>query len=155
VILRKEVLLPEVCDYFQIDAPPGKSYHSPSMGSRSFPLEDSAFAPEQLFHWVFDDRQLDAATRVRHVVLKTSGVDMRSVRTGRPSGGAGRRDAPRQTRMRSGPTIYVHCAAETHNRDAALAGLQEQRDHKLADIEEQTKDSLRDLRGWLLAISIA
>ncbi|HEY7422913.1 MAG TPA: ATP-binding protein, partial [Gemmataceae bacterium] len=138
----------QVCDYFQIDSPSGNSYHSASMASRSFDLDPARFADDRLVDWVFDDVTLPPGTRVRRVVLKASGVNVvwgwsRS----RPS-------PPANPRPHSGPTIYVHCAAETHNRDAALAGLLERRDEKLAAIEVQTKDSLRDLRGWLLAISV-
>ncbi len=152
--LKDEVVLPsdgQVCDYFQIDAPPGKAYHSPSMGNRSFPLDPSKFHPDQLFYWVYDDRKLDANTRVRRVVFKASGVDMASIRTGPSGASPGRRDSFRPPRVRSSRTIYsrpiyVHCAADTGQRDAAIAGLARQRDEELADTAARTRDSLNDLR---------
>ncbi len=128
-----------VCDYFQIDSPSGNSYHSPSMAGRSFSLDPRVFAPDRLVDWVFDDTTLSPDTRVRRVVLKTSGVDM-------VWGGGGPRSAPPGSRPpRSGLTIYVHCAAETGKRDAALAGLAQRRDEELAAVDSQTNDSLGSL----------
>jgi heavy metal sensor kinase len=153
VKLKDEVLLPgdgQMCDYFQIDAPPGKSYHSPSLGTRSFPLDTSVFATDQLFHWIFDDTMLDANHPLRRVVLKASRLEMTSIRSGRP-GNPPRREGPRP--VRQGPTIYIHCAAETQQRDAALAGLRQRRDEELAVVEANLHDSLRDLRIRLLTIS--
>jgi signal transduction histidine kinase len=138
-----------VCDYFQIDSPSGNPYHSPSMAGRSFALDPRVFAADRLVDWVFEDTILSPDTRVRRVVLKTSGVDV-------VWGGGGPRSAPPNQRPppRSGPTIYVHCAAETGKRDANLAGLAQRRDEEMAAVDSQTNDSLGSLRTRLLAISL-
>jgi signal transduction histidine kinase len=156
---RDELVLPgdgRGCDYFQIDNPPGKSYFSPSMAGRSFPPPATAFGPNQLVHWYFEDARLDPNIPVRRVVFKASGVDVASVWSGRPnaSGGSERARPPEIHRF-SGPTIYVHCAAETHKRDAALKQLSQRRDDELAKVADETRASLADLRAWLLAISLA
>jgi heavy metal sensor kinase len=145
VKLKDELLLPndgQVCEYYQVDSPAGRSYYSRSMNGIPFPLDPKAFAPDRLVSWRFDDTTRDATTPVRRVVLKASGVELVSV--------SGRRHPPR-----SGPTIYVHCAAATLNRDAVLVKLGEQRDEDLAAVATQTKGSLRELRFWLFGISLA
>ena len=152
VQLKDDVLLPgdsQICDYFQIDSPPAKPYLSRSMAGRSFPPGDATFKPDELIAWVYDNPRLAAEHPLRRVVLKASGVDM----TFWPS----RRDMPRSPRpsSRHGPTVYVHCAAETDKLDAALALLGQRRDDELSEVASQTEDSLRNLRGWLLGISLA
>lgn len=158
ITLNEEVLLPgegSVCDYFQIDYPPGKSYLSHSMASKSFPLDPSAFPPDQLVSAVYDDRSLDPNTRVRRVVLKASNVEMRIWPGGRGAASRRRGESPRSPESRPGPTIYVHCAVKTDKRDAALAGLQDRRNEELTALHERTHDALLDLRLRLLAISLA
>jgi heavy metal sensor kinase len=151
VKLKDEVLLPgdgQTSEYFQIDSPPGKSYFSPSLAGRSFTLDASVFEPDQLFSWVYDNPQLDRATPLRRVVLKTSGVNMASV-------GPGRRDPSRPPRPpRHGPTIYIHCAAETSKREAALAAFRLRRDAELHEVAVKSNESLRDLRNRLWGISL-
>ena len=152
VQLKDDVLLPgdsQICDYFQIDSPPAKSYLSRSMAGRSFPPGDSAFKPDERVAWVYDNPRLAAGHPLRRVVLKASGADM----TFWPS----RRDMPRSPRpaSRHGPTIYVHCAAETDNLDETLTLLALRRDEELAGVASQTGESLRELRSWLLGISLA
>ncbi len=66
-----------------------------------------------------------------------------------------REPPPPPPRSIRGPTIYIHCAAETDKLDAALALLAQRRDEELAAVASQTDDSLRNLRGWLLGISLA
>lgn len=157
---RDELVLPgdgRGCDYFQIDNPPGKSYFSPSMSGRSFPVPDAAFGPNQLVHWYFEDSRLDPNIPVRRVVFKASGVDVASVWSGRPNvaGGSGEAARPPEIHRFSGPTIYVHCAAETHKRDVALKQLTQRRDDELAKVVGENRASLADLRAWLLAICMA
>jgi len=147
--------------FFQIDSPPSKSYFSRSLGERWFPLNASAFEPNQVVHWVFDDTQLGPDTPVRRVVLKASGVGQVFGRgpprrpRDPPSRDPNVRHPPAPPPVWRGPTIYVHCAARTDKRDAALAGFLQQRDDELATVQAQTDDSLRDLRFRLLAISLA
>ncbi|HTU22242.1 MAG TPA: histidine kinase dimerization/phospho-acceptor domain-containing protein, partial [Gemmataceae bacterium] len=157
VKLKEEVLLPVdsfVSDYFQIDYPPGKPYRSHSMGDQSFPLDVSAFPPDQLISAVYDNRAIGNKTRVRRVVLKASNVDMVTY-PGLRGGPPRRRDSSRSSGLRPGPTIYVHCAALTDNRDVALAGLLDRRNEEMAAVQAQTDSSLRELRNRLLAISLA
>jgi two-component system heavy metal sensor histidine kinase CusS len=155
VKLKEEVFLPgesQASNYFQIDLPPGKPYSSRSMSGHT-PFEIPRFPSEQLAPWVYDDVDLDAHTRVRRVVLKASSVDM--VRWGRSRGSAGRgAQAPMPPPFHV-PDIYLHCAAETNKRDAALAELRDRRDEELAAVAKQTDDSLRDLRKWLWGISLS
>jgi heavy metal sensor kinase len=161
---QNELVLPGdglVGEYYQIDYPPGPSYHSNSMNGRSFPLDPASFSPDQLIQWRCDDTTLEPGKPVHRVVLKASGVTMASIRppppqrTPSPSGS-------RETTRRDysyheypGQTIYVHCAAETDKQDAALKLLSDQHDEELAEVAAQTKASLDDLRVWLLAISLA
>ncbi len=121
------------------------------MAGRQFKLDTSAFRPDMLIHAVYDEPTLEPNTHVRRVVLKASGVE--TIMANRRS--VGRRDPPRGQRGRQGPTIYVHCAADLHKRDAALARFALERDKDLAKIAEETHDSLRDLRQWLWGISLA
>ncbi|MGH7173006.1 MAG: sensor histidine kinase [Gemmataceae bacterium] len=158
VKLKEEMLLPgdnSACDYFQIDHPPGKPYLSRSMADRPFPLEKSAFPVEQLFHAVYDNRTIGKNIRVRRVVLKASGVETVRITPGGRDGPQVRRESSRFPGVHHGPTIYVHCAAQTAQRDAALAGFGRQFDDELAKVADETRDSLRDLGLRLLAISMA
>jgi two-component system, OmpR family, heavy metal sensor histidine kinase CusS len=165
-----KMLLPgegQVGDYFQIDSPPGKSYHSLSMGDHSFPLNLSAFDPDQVFQSVFDNTALPPETPVRRVVLRASGVGTvftpsgprsrpRSSREPPPARPrAPRQSPPSKPAVHRGPTIYIQCAAETHKRDAALAALAQRRDDDLAAVAAKTDESLRELRLWLWAIGAA
>jgi heavy metal sensor kinase len=153
---RDELVLPgdgEGSDYFQIDNPPGKSYYSPSMAGKTFPLDLNQFAPGQMIQWYFDDYDLEK-TPVRRVVFKASGVDVVTVWQGRR---ASRSDSPKppETHRFSGPTVYVHCAADTRKRNAALAELASLRDEELNKIAGETRSSLSDLRTWLSMIGLA
>src|SRR5579875_3828028 len=144
-----EMLLPadsQAGEYFQIDCPPGKSYYSHSMAGLSFQLPASAFEPDQVVHWIFDDTKLGKVP-VRRVVFQASGVAREVPRP--PPFQSGRR-APYR-----GPTIYVHCATSTDKLDALLSGFGRQRDEDLAKVADETHDSLRGLRHWLWGISLA
>jgi heavy metal sensor kinase len=157
-----ELLLPRD-GYFQIDSPLSESYHSPSMTDRTFPLDASAFQPDQVVHWAFDDTKLDPNTPVRRVVLKASGVSTvfsrgprRPPKEPAPGPETGpKKSSPPQPPAHRGPTIYVHFAVETGKRDAALAGLLQQHDEDLTKVAAETQESLHDLRFWLLGISLA
>lgn len=154
---KEEMLLPgdsSVGDYFQIDYPPAKPRRSHSLDDEKFPLDTSAFPPDQLSYAVYDNRQIGPATRVRRVVLKVSGVEMAWRRRGpRPPRSSSSRSA--EVRHGQGPTIYVHYAAKTDKRDATLAAFARQRDEELAKVADETRASLRDLRHWLWGISLA
>jgi heavy metal sensor kinase len=153
--LKDEVLLPgdsHASNYFQIDFPPGKPYLSRSMtGHKPFDLPH--FPPEQQVPWIFDDLDLDARTRVRRVVLMASGVEM--VSWYRPRNPTGRGEQTRVQQIHHVPTIFLHCAVETDERDALVAQLEMRRDEELTDVKTQTDDSLRSLRQWLWGISLA
>jgi len=144
----------QLCDYYQIDSPSsGNPYHSSSMGNRSFPFDPEKFSPDHLVDWTWDDTVLPPDTPVRRVILKAAGVDM--VWNARRTGSSGQNPRSPRTTL----TIYVQCATDKSNRDAALlAALSEpeqQRESKLAAVAGQTEESLRDLRLWLLTISVA
>jgi len=62
---------------------------------------------------------------------------------------------PSQPTVHRAPIIYIHCAAETQKRDAALAALAQRRDDELAAVAANTDESLRDLRLWLWSIGLA
>jgi signal transduction histidine kinase len=147
----------QAADYFQIDSPQSESYHSRSMGDRSFPLDTSVIDPDEIFHWVFDNTVLEPNTPVRRVVLQASGVDtVWPPRRGRSTPPQSRRDnVPSQPRPNRGSIIYVHCAADMSKLDATLAGFSERRDEELADVASKTKESLCDLGTYLSAISLA
>jgi heavy metal sensor kinase len=154
------LLLPsdaQVADYFQIDSPPSTSYHSPSMGDRSFPLDVSAMDPDEVIHWQFDNTVLEPNTPVRRVVLQASGVGtLWPPRRGRlPPPQTRTQSAPSQPKPNRGPTIYVHCAADMSKLDATLAVFAERRDDELAHVASKTNESLRDLGRDLLGISLA
>jgi heavy metal sensor kinase len=157
---KEEMLLPGdhyLCDYFQIDHPPSKPYLSRPMEGRPFPLDVYAFPSDQLISAIYDNQKIGEEISVRRVVLKAAGVDLEMVRPfpNRRTGNQGRREPSRSSDVRHHPTIYVHCASQTKDRDALLAGFREQRDDELAKVAGETRDSLRDLRLWLLAISLA
>ncbi len=63
--------------------------------------------------------------------------------------------SPTQPTVHRDPIIYIHCAAETQKRDAALAALAQRRDDDLAATAAHTGESLHDLRLRLLGISLA
>jgi len=95
----------QVADYYQIDSPQSESYHSRSMGDRSFPLDASAIDPNEMFHWVFDNTVLEPNTPVRRVVLQASGVDtLWPQRRGRPPAPRGRPWSDRAAPRRHGGT---------------------------------------------------
>ena len=156
----------QVGDYFQIDSPLSNSCYSHSMAGRVFSLELSAFEPDEVVQWRFDDTQLDRDTPVRRVVFKASGV-ARGGGFPRPNPRGSKQPSPPAPRSpitppppppsssHRGPTIYVHCAASTEKRDAALAGFARQRDDELSDVAVKSNESLRDLLNRLWGISLA
>ncbi len=161
-----EMLLPrdsQAGEYFQIDCPPSKSYYSPTMAGQTFKLSISDFKPDEVVQWNFYNTIL-GNTPVRRVVFQASGVGTvfprpePSLRDRREtSAGASQATStpPGPPPVRRAPTIYVHCAAQTDKRDAALAGFSQQLDEELAKVADETHDSLRSLRHWLWGISLA
>jgi len=140
--------------FFQIDSPPGNPYRSNSLGEQKFPLETSLFKPDDVFHWVYDDLVLEPDKPIRRVVLQASGVgQVFRPRHPQPSPAEGR-EPPRSVQVFRGPTIYVHCAARTDKRDAALAQFRQERDEEIQNVKAQTNRSLHELRLWLLGISL-
>ncbi|HTU89893.1 MAG TPA: histidine kinase dimerization/phospho-acceptor domain-containing protein, partial [Gemmataceae bacterium] len=153
----------QVSDYFQIDSPPSESLRSPSMADQFFPLDLSVFDPSELVQESYDDTKL-GDTPVRRVVFKASSVARQVFPPSPPPVSPSPSDAPPAPRnVRRGPnrgpgrgptTIYVHCAANTDKRDAALADFRQQRDDELAKVADETRNSLHDLRNWLWGISL-
>jgi heavy metal sensor kinase len=166
-----EMLLPgdsQVGEYYQIDCPPGDSHYSPSMGGRKFLLDTSAFPPNQVVYWVFDDTKLGPTTPVHRVVFQVSrvgtvfprvapgsGPGSRERRANQPTSPRAGSDPSGTPPIRRGPTVYVHCAASTDKLEAALAGFRQQRDDDLVKVANETRDSLHSLRHWLWGISLA
>jgi heavy metal sensor kinase len=148
-IKLKDMMLPidsQTAEYFQIDCPPSPSYYSRTMADQKFSLPPSAFEPDSVVHWIFDDTQLGNIV-LRRVVFQASGVAREGPRTS-SSASSGRRSAYR------GPTIYVHCATPLDKHEAVRAGFRQQRDEELAKVVEETQASLHCLRRWLWAISL-
>ena len=144
----------QVSDYSQVDSPPSEPWTSHSMVEQSFPLDESIFNPEEVADWHYDNTRL-GDTPVRRVVFKASGVARRLRPPPSPPSDAPQvRPAQRRGPSR-GPTIYVHCAAQTDKLAATLAGFGQERDDELAKVADETHDSLRSLRHWLWGISLA
>lgn len=99
----------QVSDYFQIDSPPGESCYSHSMAGRSFPLDTSAFEPDEVVHWRFDDTRLGEDTPVRRVVFKASGVAREFPRPPIPRGT--RESSPAPSRSPNTPSCAAGNAA--------------------------------------------
>jgi signal transduction histidine kinase len=145
----------QAAEYFQIDGMWGSSYHSASLGNRSFPLDPMLFAPGQPVAPRTDDVWLDRDTLVRRVVIKASAGRLvwAAADSSPPRGSA---DAERDGRPpRPGPTIFVHCAYNAGKRADILDGLQAQRDGELADLGAATAQTQTGLLHRLLGLAAA
>jgi signal transduction histidine kinase len=171
----KEEDLPRLGDvqlneYFQINSETGAVWRSHSMGDRSFPFSPAIISNTQLLDWHMDDTEIEPGISVRRVTLKVA-VARVTFQT-RNRGGiasprsesadraaAGRNGQPAQRPPRSEPferpVIFIQCAAETIERDSAIAALREELEEKLQDLDQDSKYTLSDLRNWTWVIGLA
>jgi heavy metal sensor kinase len=142
----------EVAEYFQIDSSWGSSYHSRSLGGRSFPLDPAAFAPDKVVYWQFDDVGLEPDVPVRRVLLKAAAV--RQLMPPRPGPRREEASPERPARGERPPrmAVYVQCAYELKRREEAEQRFAADRDRELAAVAEQADDSLAHLRRVLLGL---
>jgi heavy metal sensor kinase len=159
----KELVVPADRDdqgthYWQIDLPNGERWRSPSMGASAFPFDPHAL-PGQRLDWKLDDTALQPGQPLRRVTLKVAGFRVFFERT--PKGPRGPKAAKAATDEKAaGPrspqrwTLHIQLAQPTAERDAAVAGFQEQLDAERAGKAAEAQAGLLDLGARLAGISL-
>jgi heavy metal sensor kinase len=144
-------------------------------GSTNHPLpfDYDLFKAMPLHEHHYEDLELEPGLKVRRLVFKTPVAGVRIVfgqpfprmtppPSSRPtepkSTGPNRNrrwpDSPPPSQERPTLAILIQCAAETTQRDVALAGLKTDLDSDLARLREDSKAALAGLRNRLLLIAI-
>ncbi len=149
----------QVKEYIQIDSEGGSTWRSQSMVNRFFPFDASMFATVPMYVPKFDDTELAPGLRVRRVILKAPVAHLLII-PGRPP----RPEAPRRQWLSSSEgrphhidseAIFIQCATETKQRDAALAALKDKLDNELAELKAESQNTLASLRNRLVLIGLA
>jgi heavy metal sensor kinase len=178
--IQEDALTPfgdgQIAEYFQINTERGRPWRSRSLADRSFAFDANAF----LTIPTFDDAVIDGVP-VRRVRLKAPvsrflvnprPLGGRGLAGQRPNNGENRAgsalDAPRRPPTpllepnerpapveRPAQAIFVQCAAETTQREAALALLRQDYEKQLAALAADSNATLATLRNLLLAIGLA
>ena len=153
---------PQPKEYFQINRRT-VAWHSPSLAENSLPYDQQQALAMQPYDSVSDEFEFKGAL-VRRLAIKTPISGPRGVGPGdrpRNDGQRGLAPNPRLDRPRNPPaspptpTIFVQCAAETSERDAALASLSDKLVEDLSNLRAESEATLRSLRIKLLLINLA
>ncbi len=155
---------PPVVEYFQINGEGGSMWRSHSMGERVFPFDQQVFESFQLLEHRFDETELNSGLRVRRIMLKAPVAKVRFLPPPRPPPGEKpamprpdfpRRPAAPEPQERATFPLFIQCAAETTQRDVALAQHKKDLDNALAELKAESSATLSSLRNQLLLISLA
>lgn len=146
-----------VIEYFQINSRGAHTWRSKSMGERVFGFDQTQFRLMDAQQHFFSETTIEGIP-VRRVTLKAPvaqfvGVNFFPQRrpTGRPRPGE---PPPNRDAVRSAPSIYVQCAAETKNRDEAIAAFTEDLQEGLESMKKESAATLASLRNKLLVINL-
>jgi heavy metal sensor kinase len=145
-------------EYFQINSETGAVWRSHSMGERSFPISPAVIATAELLkpHW--DDTKIEPGVSVRRVTLKVPVAKMTFPTRTRGGTSSPRPESPERAGPgrieRPSPAIFIQCAAETIERDSAIAALHVELDEKLQDLDQESKYTLSNLRNWTWVIGL-
>jgi signal transduction histidine kinase len=155
-----EELLPplaegRVTEYFQINGSSGAVWRSRSLGEESLPIHSDVIRTAKLHEPRFDHTEIGPGIAVRLVTLKVPAARVVVIR------GPGAEYPPRNEMSPPHPepverpprALFIQCAAETTERDAALAALQNELDEHLANLEKESAATLANLRNWIGAIT--
>jgi heavy metal sensor kinase len=156
----------QLAEYYQINLDRYRVWHSRSMGEHSFSFNSTQFSTTP--QWA--DVELEPGVQLRLVRLKAPvanfvyppgppprnkpGPPVDSL-SGPPPDFSRRLPPPSAgPRERPAPAIYIQCAAETTQRDAALAQHRIKLDNELAKLQAESDATLAGLRNLMLAISL-
>ncbi|CAN5491212.1 hypothetical protein BH10PLA2_BH10PLA2_21320 [soil metagenome] len=158
-------------EYFQINRRT-TSWRSPSLNEMSLPYNANKVAFMELYDSIKDEFPLASGVKVRRLAIKMPILGRFGIGPGpmvrnpseRPRNEGQRAAAPgsRPDRTRNQapvnlptPNIFVQCAAETTERDAALAKLREKLKLDLASLQSESQITLSSLRTKIFLINIA
>jgi heavy metal sensor kinase len=157
-------------EYFQINRRT-TSWRSASLGELSLPYNANKVAFMELYDSIKDEFPLASGVKVRRLAIKMPilgrvGIGpvpaVRNPERPRPDGQRGSLSGPRPDRSRNQappniptPSIFVQCAAETTERDAALARLREKLQLDLANLQSESQVTLSSLRIKIFLINLA
>ncbi len=155
----------QVAEFFQIDTAWNASYKSNSLEAMSMEINFATFAPNEVFHWEYEDMQLSESLKVRRVVLKASRfllgpTPLTAFPRNRNSGPNRGVELPPPLRNNNGadasfrPAIFIQCAYDLAKRDALFASFAQQRDEDILNFASEHKKDLEGFRGMLAAINL-
>ena len=155
----------QVAEFFQIDTAWNASYKSNSLEAMSMEINFASFAPNEVFHWEYEDMQLSESLKVRRVVLKASRfllgpTPLTAFPRNRNSGPNRGVELPPPLRNNNGadasfrPAIFIQCAYDLAKRDALFASFAQQRDEDILNFASEHKKDLEGFRGMLAAINL-
>lgn len=161
--------LGQLKEYFQINAGRTTVWRSPSLADYSLPYSFGTANAMQPYESIKDEFELKPGVRVRRLAIKTPISS--TVRIGSPGPRSGRSpmERPKSDGFRMPPpgpppgtattvptqTIFVQCAAETGERDAAIASLTDKLQEDLNNLKADSQATLSWLRIKLLLINLA
>jgi signal transduction histidine kinase len=160
-------------EYFQINRRMS-SWRSPSLGELSLPYRANHVQAMKMYDSIKGEFELRPGVRVRRLAIKTpifstvrvgglgQGTSRLNNERPRIDGARGASSGQRLDRPRNQgpatfptPSIFVQCAAETADRDAALARLQANLLHDLGNLRAESQATLDSLRAKIILINLA
>ena len=154
---------PQLREYFQINSRRTVAWHSPSLADSTLPYDQQQAFAMQPYDSISDEFEFRGAL-VRRLAIKTpiSGLRPGPIDRPRNDGQRGGVPNPRPDRPRppgqgspQPPTIFVQCAAETSERDAAIARLTDKLVEDLSNLRAESEATLGSLRLKLWLINLA
>ncbi len=161
--------LGQVKEYFQINRR-NLTWRSPSLGDNSLPYVADQVSAMLPYDSIKDEFELRPGVPVRRLAIKTpmsrlgpgSGAPRNSDRPRNDAFRGTPAVQPRQERPRNPgsatlltPSIFVQCAAETSDRDAAVATLKSSLKEDLSNLQVESQATLASFRTKLLLINLA
>jgi signal transduction histidine kinase len=144
----------QINEYFQINSETGAVWRSRSMAGRSFPVSSEAIETAELGQAHFDDMKIEPGVLVRRISLKVP-VAKETFAPPRGSRISQRAGSGRQQAFeRVTPAIFIQCAAETTERDAAIAVHRAQLVDELQNLQKESKETLARVERWIWIIGL-
>ncbi len=141
----------QVREYFQINRRLS-TWRSPSLGEESLPYLTNRVQMMKMYDSIKDDIVLHSGAKVRRLAIKTPIFS--TVRVG-SRGAAPARSRNQGTATVPTPSIFVQCAAETADRDAAIVRLQANLLKELSNLRAESQATLASLRAKIILINLA
>jgi heavy metal sensor kinase len=146
--------------YFQVNAPDVRTWRSRSLGDFSFDFNPGELARMRFGECKYDDVEMRSDVLVRRVQFKVAvalfpfpGLPAR--RGGMADRAASRRTESLARQELPSPALMIHFAADTGERDAAIAVKRAEVAAELASLRAESVATLATLRNRLLLIGLA